>query len=836
MTGTRRAAAGVLDRRFIFSIASVAVLSCKLLHIYVHLLVLSRKSLVLWLPSLFAQDIAVLLLLRVMMEPSWFGKPLRVLCLLLAALVALVQLGVAASNITFFIMIGAEPRWRNIGLVADPSSWVIMMTGAWSFAGTICGLLFAALILATPIYAFTGAMVGSIKALLTVIATKFMFYTRSGPKYDPLAQEEEDLFSDDEKGLRLLAEPKWATPKGQGRGWLLRLAGAVLALQVVNSALRPPEQAFTFLSWTSLALPAVDYLTSNDQPLAELAAVYQDGLVEKWDRPSTLAEPRRWPWLDRLENLAAGFSDWDGEDDKTHYNPELDPLSHRNYDRELLPSLQGKLADVNIRNVVVLFLESTRKDVFPLKKDEWIWSRLQETWSDGKFSDEAYERAKTLTANARLLTGDYNDGFEHAETPRRGGINVQRNTPSATYTLKSLAGGLCGISPLVADTNLDYDNHIYQPCLPHLFNTFNALHQGTSPDKPDYVGRSWNNSFMMSVTGQYDHQYELMQAIGYGADEMVDSEYLQSDDAAFGPTIVEEIRYDGMPEVAVEDYIRDAFQTSSAKGSRLFLTHLTSSTHFPYGLPENETYVPLVQDDAGEDLHDISKHLNAVGYVDRWVGKILDIIEEQGATNETLVVLLGDHGVPVIETGGASPWGVPLIGSYLVPMVFSHPQLPVVDVPELVSSMSMLPTVLDLLIETGSLSTEEEEAARDLLHGYEAPSLLRPLSPSPSDIGAEERQWYFTSVSPGGQAIAVRSMDEPRWRVLVPLIHDGEWSFSDLEEDPHEQDTLAAMEFGKLVRDVEAKHGVDAAKWAEEAAFATRWWLKENHERWRYTS
>ncbi|KID94066.1 sulfatase domain protein, partial [Metarhizium majus ARSEF 297] len=422
--------------------------------------------------------------------------------------------------------------------------------------------------------------------------------------------------------------------------------------------LRPNEHAFVFLSWTSIALPIADILSTNS-PLTLLLPVYDLDLTEKWDGKTALGEPSRWAWLPNTDDPPSGFSDW-YEPKQTHYSSALDPLNQTNFEGDLLPSLRGKLGDVNIRHVVIILLESTRQDVFPFKKDGYMWKKLEETWDNQTIPTDVRERLATLTKTANFITGDYNDGFDHPETRRRGGIHAIHGTPSATYTLKSCAGTLCGISPLAVDGNQEYYSHIYQPCLPHIFKLFNDM----------------------------DH----------------------------------------------------------------------ASTHSPI----NRQYT---------------------GY------------------------------------------------RFRVPLAFSHPNLPTIEIQESVTAMSVVPTILDLLIETGSFSSSELQAARDLLRNYEGQSLIRSLKAPET---ASEQRWQFTAVSPGGQGVSVRSMDEPRWRLVVPLIEDLEWWFSDLDTDPHEEDPTGSFGFAKLLQTVEEKHGIEAAKWAEEAAFVTRWWVTENHERWRY--
>lgn len=334
---------------------------------------------------------------------------------------------------------------------------------------------------------------------------------------------------------------------------------------------------------------------------------------------------------------------------------------------------------------------------------------------------------------------------------------------------------------------------------------------------------------MMSVTNSYDKQDLLMPRLGYKDEEIISKEYLQRDDAKFGKATLPDINYYGMRESAIEDYVKDAFKSAKETNKRVFLTHLTSTAHHPFKMPDDEVYVPLASGDALEDL---SHYVNAIGFVDRWLDRILEILEEQGVSEETLVVLVGDHGLSLPETASITPYYQPHIGNFHVPLVLSHPKLPVVDIQSAVSSISILPTILDLLIETGSLSKSEREAARDLVRNYEGQSLIRPLHKASKHTG--QADWQFTVMNTGRAQVATRSARDPAWRLIVPVIKDIEWRFTNVEEDPHEEDAILSFDFEAFLHAIEEKYGSDAAKWTEEASFITRWWVDENAKRWRF--
>jgi phosphoglycerol transferase MdoB-like AlkP superfamily enzyme len=100
------------------------------------------------------------------------------------------------------------------------------------------------------------------------------------------------------------------------------------------------------------------------------------------------------------------------------------------------------------------------------------------------------------------------------------------------------------------------------------------------------------------------------------------------------------------PEYEIYPYLQDVVNKTIENNERLFLSHFTSTTHHPWGTPaayQEEQYF------AGDGLmakhEDINKYLNAVRYVDTWLGDMMKVLDEAGIANETLVVFVGDQYV-----------------------------------------------------------------------------------------------------------------------------------------------------------------------------------------------
>ncbi|KAJ4155838.1 hypothetical protein LMH87_001064 [Akanthomyces muscarius] len=817
------------NTRFVYSIAAVSTLAAKAIHIRAHQSAFRTADLFLWGPTFFFQDAILLLGLRWICDLKLARWRLYEVCQLLAAGVSLGLLVLATVNISFYSIAGTELHWRNVGFVGGESSRKVVLSGAFR------ALVVGAVLVATSFFLqdFCSALA---RIVLRIIGTAATFALQKSGLSKILRMYNKDIYTkleqddlNDSDGFghqtsygqssfedRLYRSPGWK--------YVFAFFASLIVYQIILVLLRPPEPSFIFMSWAVPALPIID-VTHASSALGVLLPVFGTGMHFEWDDGTTaLTAATPFSWLPNGTSQQ-GFEDWyEGEE---HYSPDNDPLHISNMDDDLLPELQGALDDVNIRHILLVKLESTRKDVFPFKKDGFIWEQLAKTFPEGKLPEHILERLGTLTPTANRMTGDYDDGFQHSQNSPRGGLSFDNAFTTASYTRKSFTGTLCGVTPLVADFNVEFENHIYQPCLPQILNVFNKI---TEKNDTDYTTYPWKTYMMQSITDSFDKAHEQLPEMGYAEENIITKEYLKGDSPKFGYVDLPDINYYGMAEVAIEDYIRDAFSNAKRDNERVLLTHITSTTHHPFEIPEEEKYVALSED---SNLNDLSHYLNAVGYVDRWMGKILGILDEQGVANETLVVAVGDHGLSIAENHGVTAYLNPNVANFHVPLVLSHPQLPALRSDAAVQSLQILPTILDLLRETNSLSDETSQAAEDLLGIYEGQSLIRPVHAESEESGYAD--WQFTVMNPGKATLSVRSARDPAWRIVVPIVEDVEWRFTNLEESPNETEEIVIFGFVSFLNAVKDRHGKDAAEWAEEAAFMARWWVDENRRRYRYS-
>ncbi|CAG7952378.1 unnamed protein product [Penicillium salamii] len=834
-------------RRYFFTLAFFSLFCAKLLHLYAHLYSLPAARFFLWGITFFFQDVAILLLFRTLTQRvAW--RPAAAVLALLVIPSSLIVSFMASANASFYVFTGAEIHWRQAkSFNGDAAAIHTLLTGLTGFLIVEGILLTISIFAARPIHAITGGILHvwawPIRWVFERVRPHIepllqRFWPRSSKEdqnlpdpriYEQIAMEDGD--SDNEEGDHLLntqlpnplPESKRVTDGVPQRALILGLFSLFLLLRF----LRPSNAVYMYLS-TTLPLSTVFEGGERDSPVDTTG---MPGYFDYLNGASALAPPPRWGWMSN--EPSDGFSDWDKNDPLAlHYNAEKDPLYISNLNKPVLEEVHNALAsgDVKVKHIVFLKLESARSDIFPLQKDNFMWKRIAETWKDKKIPPEVEDRIANLTRTAEYLT-NFRTGFDHDDSrfhgrKAYGGLSAKNAITSSTYTLKSLTGSFCGVTPLVADFNREFEHHIYQPCLPQVFETLSQQPDITS-DTDDFTKWPWHSTFMMSVTELYDNQDKLTPHLGFKNKET--KETITKPDAKHGPVKSAEINYYGYPEIELKEYIRDAIDDAERDHQRLFLSHLTSTTHHPWGVP-NDAFEKIMGSTAGPN-NDLNRYLNSVGYVDNWISELIDVLEEKGVIDETLFVMAGDHGLSLPNDGGVTPYDNPHVGSFKVPIVLAHPKLPPVQIDTPVVNSQIVPTIIDLLIESSSLSTDSTRSARDLRSLYEGQSLIRPQVVE--EDGRES--WQFTVMNTGGSWLSVRSAARPDFRLVIPLVNDVEWRFSDLSKDPDELSPIERFSLVDLATTIKADYDDETLNWLYNAAYVANWWVLENWDRWKFS-
>jgi lipoteichoic acid synthase len=203
------------------------------------------------------------------------------------------------------------------------------------------------------------------------------------------------------------------------------------------------------------------------------------------------------------------------------------------------------------------------------------------------------------------------------------------------------------------------------------------------------------------------------------------------------------------------------------------ITYMTGTSHHNYGLPTGFESVQL-----DNDPHK-NAYLNSIRYTDLFLGKVIALHKELGLYENTLFVVLGDHGEAFGEHGRYQHDGVPYQEVVHIPMLFHAPGAFVggQHIDALVSQLNVMPTIADLL-------------------GYTVVSLDRPAN---SLLALSSPKPVLVSCYYADTCSAI--MDGP-WKFIH---HHGQRTdeLFRIDIDPQERDNLA-NEYPKRAADMRA--------------------------------
>jgi arylsulfatase A-like enzyme len=200
-----------------------------------------------------------------------------------------------------------------------------------------------------------------------------------------------------------------------------------------------------------------------------------------------------------------------------------------------------------------------------------------------------------------------------------------------------------------------------------------------------------------------------------------------------------------------------------------------------------------------DDLEEIAAGYDAeISYADRQVGRLLDELERQGIYDETLVVLVGDHGEEFGENGVfREHWSVHE-GTQRIPVIMKPPYSTGGERrDELVTNVDLAPTLADY-------------ADLELPGRWQGESVRRLVE----EKDAED--WREKIVVDHGLYTVQRALIREDGKKLVKTLHDGmkelpREQLFDLENDRYEREELSG-EFPELVEEMEE----EMEEWVED--------------------
>ncbi|GAM38409.1 hypothetical protein TCE0_033f09105 [Talaromyces pinophilus] len=848
---------------FYYPLLIISCLASKFLHLALHWRSVSPVYSVVYLPTFFFQDALVIILGRALLRG--FDGFVQQICCISGCSITIVTWGASAIQIGFFLETGSQVEWgASSSFLRDPAATKILFSGT----KTVC-------------------MVGAILSVVSVLATPYL-HTIAGNVL--------------QSACRVIIKsrgvlPPYTKSPSKCPNYRVLLPIIILGLYLLCARLTRPDVPYNHLSSTlpfSLS-SAFQKPSEHCHPRQHPQYPFPQFISpDKWLAPSgyfpgwapgrhSSSASTRPEWMP--DDPPPGFERWftDAQRQERYdiggkggrqrecmrkhelYDAMTDPAKISNLREPVHPRLKGVFdqGSVQIEHIVMLVLESARKDVFPMKEGSFLYDTIV-NYHDDQGRQAVIDKLSRMTPTAQMVTREYatnssgkrmtfgNDTIEWVDKIplSMGGINVKGALTASSLTLKSLLSLHCGVMPLPVDMLEESLLEVYQPCLPHILSLFNSKktveeQQSAYDELRPVQERPWKSVFIQSSTDDYDRQSDLIEQLGF--DEKIVKETIEDPSATYYPPKTREINYFGYPQEEIDPYIKDLIFDAAENKTRLFLSHMTLTSHHPWNFPktfERENYFDWWSH------RDLNAFLNTVRYMDSWVGRVLGYLEEAGIADRSLVVVVGDHGQAFDEDDGLQgTFENSHISNFRIPLVFRHPHLPYIDIEaNLTTGMSVLPTVLDLLIESASLNEADTKIAKSLIHEYQGQSLLRPFI-SRDQTG--RRVWNLATINAGGSILAIMSADLP-YRLVVPIINKSqdhrnqqsdnetggegsfEYRFTHTQADPNEQQALERWKFADLRQAVRDEYGDEAGEWIEEARRMVRWWIAEQMRIWNY--
>lgn len=254
-----------------------------------------------------------------------------------------------------------------------------------------------------------------------------------------------------------------------------------------------------------------------------------------------------------------------------------------------------------------------------------------------------------------------------------------------------------------------------------------------------------------------------------------------------------------------------------AAGEPFFLFLHLFDPHFPYHPPEDDglRFLPRGTSAFSSRLESsltrlkarteitpkigkeyIARYDGEIAYADRQLGRLLELLEELGVAERTLVVFLSDHGETLYERGWIFDHGGRVYDEQIgIPMALRLPGDAHADrrVGAPVSHVDVLPTILDVL----DLPPPGRVAGRSLLPLIDG----SPQQPAPRPVYAHARvrpERVPEIEVPLDEDRLVSTIRLPTVKLIEYPLTDGGWhrQLFDLVEDPGEHRNVAKQRAG----------------------------------------
>ena len=274
---------------------------------------------------------------------------------------------------------------------------------------------------------------------------------------------------------------------------------------------------------------------------------------------------------------------------------------------------------------------------------------------------------------------------------------------------------------------------------------------------PDLLGeQGYNSAYFMSQSESFERSPQILENLGYDEFYSVD----RIDTEGF-----EKTNYFGYEDEVMLEPSEKWLTEQRKSGEPFLVSYLTSAPHHDYLAPSGRYGSKDFTDD---DL--VNRYLNSVRNQDFFLKKLIDQYKKLGLYEDTVFVIVGDHGEGFGEHGRFQHDNVIYEEGLRIPLLVHDPRQfqsgATLGVP--VNQLDILPTVTDLL------GYEVKGGA------YGGTSLLRPVR--------KDRTLMFSCWNESGCLASLKGTEK-----YIYHFEDQPEEVFDLSKDPTERQNLAAQ-------------------------------------------
>jgi len=450
-------------------------------------------------------------------------------------------------------------------------------------------------------------------------------------------------------------------------------------------------------------------------------------------------------WIKECKNLNEAIKQM--RTDHQICQKSIDKITNRDF------NFVKRTSETPIENIVVIFLESTRTEVMPFNYS----SQFAKKWLE-----KSAFKLRNITP--------FMDSIINKT------IYSTKSKSSSSYTTKAVLAGLCSTYPFPQNFGVEYMYNFYNKCLPEILSKYG----------------NFSTLFAQTLISDFDYFTKTIQKMGF--EELYSGETLENgvienyfnvmrpvDPTKWFETNksskLERINMLGYEDELLRKPVMDWIDKQLYLNKSFFLNFCTSATHSNFGIPKN-----FLKTDFSLSGDTINNYLNSVAYIDHFLERLFKDFESRGLLENTLFLIIGDHGVGLSENNAWYTTDVVYETVFNVPfMIYTEnkqfkEKYPPQRIDKSWSSIDVLPTILESLMLGSSKGNFTEFMKKS---SYEGQSILH--------LHKYSEKIQLSLANPGMSAIILREND---MKIILPGVGWRKELIFNINDDPNEENSL----------------------------------------------